>query len=92
MKVIKEIEKIFNSGVRYEFEPEVSSCRTICVKFILDVQEFKKGAVRKLVRGNYMEKNVTEMFKEFVKSMLEDAISDKVGSLEEEDCIVRIIA
>jgi hypothetical protein len=68
MKTIKEIEKLFNSGVKYEFEPEVPRCRIICGKFILDVQELINGAVRKFVRNNYMENNVKEMFKEFAKS------------------------
>jgi hypothetical protein len=50
------------------------------------------GADRKRVRSNYMDDFIKETFKEYAKSTMEKAIKENLGSLEEEDCLVKIIA
>jgi hypothetical protein len=43
--IIGQIEKELESYVRYEYEPEVPNCRTICGKLIIKADKFIKGTI-----------------------------------------------
>jgi hypothetical protein len=85
MKIIESIKRLMESGVNYEFEPEIPNCRMICGKFIINVQDLINGAVGKWARSNYVEKYVYDMFKEFAWSTMVSVVEKEIGSIEEGD-------
>jgi hypothetical protein len=92
MEIIRDITKLFRSRVKYEFEPEVPNCRTVCGIIILNVQDLITGSIRKLVRGNDMIGKVRKLFEEFAKITVNKVILEKVGTFEEDENIVTILS
>jgi hypothetical protein len=91
MQTIKDIDKLMESGVKYEYEPDVRNCRSICEIFILDVQEFIQGSIRKLLKRVNLIKHVKDMFKEFARCTVEKIITKKVGDFEDDENVVTIM-
>jgi hypothetical protein len=45
IKLLKEIEKEIDQGIKYEYEPWVPNCKTICGVFVMNIQEFIQGTI-----------------------------------------------
>jgi hypothetical protein len=80
---LKEIEKKMDQGIKYEYEPCVPNCRTICGIFVMNIQDFIQEAIRKAVQRYYRENFVRSIFEDFAKSTVEKVIEEVVGPLEE---------
>jgi hypothetical protein len=94
MRTLKMIENQMDSYFKQEYEPSVPSCRTICGKFIVDMQSFIEGTICKLVNSNltWAENLTKEMFKNYAKNTVLSVFKENVGAFEEKDSMIKVLA
>jgi hypothetical protein len=83
---------MIESGVKYEYEPDVPNCRMICGIFITKIQDFIRRAIREMLDNENYEKHVKGMFDEFAISTVEEVILKEIGPLEEKDNVALIMS
>jgi hypothetical protein len=91
LKLLKEIEMKVNQDVKYEYEPWVPNCRTVCGIFVINIPEFIQGTIRKAVHLCHKEEDVRNMFDEFARSTIERIVKSVLGPLEDEENVIRIL-
>jgi hypothetical protein len=56
--IIGQIEKKLKNCHKYEYEPEVSSCRTIYGIFIINADKFIKGTIEQMVKWKVINEEI----------------------------------